>query len=125
MRLLEKSINIILIFLLVISLCSICYCSYDWHDRLDNVTSQGADENITDSFTNVAKSVITITQVIGVGVAVIMLIVLGMKYMTASVGERAEIKKHLVIYVVGAVVLFAASGILEIIKRFSDMVNEE
>ena len=125
MRLLEKSVNIFFIFLLVISLCSICYCKYDWKNTLTTTTSQTADENITNSFTDVAKSVITITQVIGVGVAVIMLIVLGMKYMTAAVGERAEIKKHLGIYVVGAVVLFAASGILEIIKRFSDMVNEE
>jgi len=124
MRLLEKCINIILVFLIVASICNICDCAYDPKQELETLTSQPGDADIAKDFTDVAKSIITITQVIGVGVAVIMLIVLGMKYMTASVGERAEIKKHMVVYVVGAVVLFAASGILEIIKRFSDMVNE-
>lgn len=37
--------------------------------------------------------------------------------MLASPGEKAEIKKHLTTYVIGAVVLFGASGILEIVKQ--------
>ena len=63
------------------------------------------------------------SQVIGVGVAVIMLIVLAIKYISAAPSDKAEIKKHMVVYVVGAIVLFAASGILEIIKRFAGMVK--
>lgn len=39
--------------------------------------------------------------------------------MVASPGERADIKKHLVAYVVGAMVLFGGAGILEIIERFA------
>ena len=71
----------------------------------------------------ILQAVLTITQVIGVGVAVIMLIVLAIKYISAAPSDKAEIKKHMVVYVVGAVVLFAASGILEIIKRFALMVD--
>ena len=40
----------------------------------------------------------------------------------AAPGDKAEIKKHAVVYVVGAIVLFAASGILEIIKGFASQI---
>ena len=71
----------------------------------------------------ILQAILTIAQVIGVGVAVIMLIVLAIKYISAAPSDKAEIKKHMVVYIVGAVVLFAASGILEIIKRFAIMVD--
>ena len=65
----------------------------------------------------------TVVQVVGVGVAIIMLIVLAIKYISAAPGDKADIKKHAVVYVVGAVVLFAASGILGIVKKFAANVT--
>ncbi len=67
---------------------------------------------------------LTIVQVVGVGVAVIMLIILAIKYISAAPSDKAEIKKHAVVYVVGAVVLFAASGILQLIKTFANQAND-
>lgn len=61
-------------------------------------------------------------QLIGLGVAVVMLVVLAIKYMMSSASDRAEIKKHAVIYIVGAVIMFGAAGILEIIKNFANKV---
>ena len=81
------------------------------------------DSGVALSVKEIIQSILTITQVIGVGVAVIMLIVLAIKYISAAPGDKAEIKKHMVVYVVGAIILFAASGILEIIKRFANMVK--
>ena len=81
------------------------------------------DTGTAESAQRILQSVLTVAQVIGVGVAVIMLIVLAIKYISAAPSDKAEIKKHMVIYVVGAIVLFAASGILEIIKRFAGMVR--
>ena len=52
-----------------------------------------------------------------------MLIVLAIKYISAAPGDKADIKKHAVIYVVGAIVLFAATGILQIIKSFSTNIS--
>lgn len=69
-------------------------------------------------------SLITVIQIIGVGVAIIMLVVLAIKYISAAPGDKAEIKKHAVVYVVGAIVLFAASGILGIIKQFAATFTE-
>ena len=76
-----------------------------------------------DSVTNIIGALINIIQIIGSGVAIIMLIVLAIKYISAAPGDKADIKKHAVVYVVGAVVLFAATGILQIIKNFSGNIN--
>ncbi len=70
-------------------------------------------------------TLITVVQVIGVGVAIIMLIVLAIKYISAAPGDKAEIKKHAVVYVVGAIVLFAASGILGIIRNLAGAFTEQ
>ena len=65
------------------------------------------------------NSVLSMIQTIGISVATVMMVVLGIKYMVSSVSERAEIKKHAVIYVTGALLLFGASAIMQIIKGFS------
>ena len=75
------------------------------------------------SVTKIIGALINIIQIIGSGVAIIMLIVLAIKYISAAPGDKADIKKHAVVYVVGAIVLFAATGILQIIKNFSTNVN--
>ena len=85
-------------------------------DRIQNQTTTG---NIVNSVMDIAGSVITIAQVICSGVAVAMLTILGMKYMTSAAGDKATIKKHAVVYVVGAVVMFASTAILEIIQKFA------
>ena len=68
---------------------------------------------------NIIGMIINIAQVIGTGVAIIMLVVLAIKYIAASPEGKAEIKKNATIYIVGAVILFAASGLLGIIRNFA------
>ena len=75
----------------------------------------GAGGTTVSSARKIIGAIINVVKVISVGIAVIMLAVLAMKYMLAAPGDKADIKKHAVVYVVGAVVLFGASGILSII----------
>ena len=72
-----------------------------------------------DSVGNVIGAVFYILKIVAVGVALIMLTVLAIKYMSSAPNEKAEIKKYAVVYIVGAVVMFAASGILAIIQKFA------
>lgn len=69
-----------------------------------------------DTVTSIIGIVLTVVRTVGMGVAIIILIVIGCKYMIASSGERAEIKKYAIHYVIGAIVLFAASGLITIIR---------
>ena len=57
--------------------------------------------------------------------AVIMLIVLAIKYVSAAPSEKADIKKSAIVYVIGAVLLFAATGVLQLVKGLADTINED
>ena len=113
---------ILLAVMIVASICTVANAS----DTIsfDSVDTKSVTNGATDtsgaaaSINRIVGSVLTIVQVVGCGVAVIMLIVLAIKYISAAPGDKADIKKHAVVYVVGAVVLFAASGILGIVKKF-------
>lgn len=77
-------------------------------------TGEGAsiDTGRVDTFGNNVVSVIT---TIGSVVSVIVLVVLGVKYMMGSAEEKAEYKKTLLPYFIGAILVFAASTIASII----------
>lgn len=89
----------------------------------DMVDTTG-DSALSETATNISGTVMTVAKVACAGVAVIMLVVLAMKYMLSSVEDRATIKKHAVVYVVGAIVMFAASAILQIIQQFAANLNQ-
>ena len=94
-------------------------------DSLDVTQFNGKSDNsgASSSDQNIIGALITIIQVVGSGVAIIMLIVLAIKYISAAPGDKAEIKKHAVVYVVGAIILFAATGILGIVKNFATNIE--
>ena len=58
---------------------------------------------------------IGIIQKIGSIVSVIVLIALGIKYMVGSIEERAQYKETMIPYVIGALLIFAASILSQII----------
>ena len=74
----------------------------------------------SDAVNSAANIILGIVQVVAIAVAVIMLIVLAIKYISASPEGKADIKKSATMYVVGAILLFAASGILQILKQFAE-----
>lgn len=71
----------------------------------------------------VMQSIVVIARIVGVCVALAMLIVIGMKYMTAAPSEKADIKKSAVVYVVGALLLFGVVGVLGILSDFSKVIT--
>ncbi len=73
----------------------------------------------SDVMSNILGACLTIMQVVSTGAAVIMLIVLAIKYMGSAPSERADIKKSATIYITAVIILFAASGILTIIRNFA------
>ncbi len=78
-------------------------------------TGKDTPTEIADNFIG---AVIYILQIIFMALAVIMAMVLAIKYMSSSVNEKAEIKKHLIVYVLGVVLLFAASGLVALLRTF-------
>ena len=71
------------------------------------------------TITNAAGNVLGVIQVIGTAIAIGMLLFLGIKYIISSPDERASVKKSATVYVIGAIVLFAAVNIVKIIHDFA------
>ena len=72
----------------------------------------------TQKITSVASTIVAIIRVIGIIVMVIVLIVIGIKYMVGSASERAEYKKTMLPYIIGAVIFFSLSQLLALIIGF-------
>ena len=72
----------------------------------DPGTIKGTDTN---DFDTIGQKIIGAIQAIGSLVSVGILVVLGIKYMMGSAEEKAEYKKTMIPYLIGAVMVFMAS----------------
>jgi len=59
----------------------------------------------------VGERILGIVQVVGTIASILTLVLLGIKYMTGSVEEKAEYKKTLMPYIIGAIFVLAATSI--------------
>ncbi len=118
---------------LVISLIIFCFVlgfyfyfsqveAFDWGGEIDNTVASEDSSGVSTSLTGLAGTVVTVVRVICMGVAVIMLIVLGIKYMVSAPSDRASIMKHAWVYLVGALIMFASSAIIGIIAKFASQL---
>ena len=120
----KKTIVKIMSIALMVAMISMCLSNIVLaNDFVPYSPTPSDNTGASTSAQNILNAILSVAQVIGIGVAVIMLVVLAIKYISASPGDKAEIKKHAVIYVVGAVILFAASGIIQIIKQFATNIQ--
>ena len=113
----KKTIFRILSIALVFVMVAMCLSNVAFADVEYKPSGTGGTTNT--KFQSILNIILGLVQVVGIAIAVIMLIVLAIKYISAAPGDKAEIKKHAVVYIVGAVLLFAASGIIQIIKTFA------
>lgn len=78
------------------------------------------NEPARSDFNNIGNAFIQVLTTIGIVLSVIVLIVIGIKYMLGSLEERAEYKRTLLPYVIGAGLVFSASTIAQIIYKFAN-----
>lgn len=62
------------------------------------------------------SNVLGVVTVICYAAAFILLIVLGVKWLIAAPDAKADMKKSAIVYVVGAIMVFAAGAILQVIR---------
>ena len=110
---------IILIFLINI-FTIISYAdnpNFDLNKYNNNAKPSGSinSSKIIDPTKEVSGIIISAIRIIGTGVALIMITVVAIKYLIAAPGDRADIKKSSVLYIVGAIIVFGSSNILKIL----------
>ena len=109
-KILSKMLTILLIIVAVASVASSVMAAKD-----------PGSITITDSndFDSIGGRIIGMIQSVGSIAAVAVLVVLGIKYMMGSTEEKAEYKKTMLPYVVGAILIFAASNIASMVFDFA------
>lgn len=85
----------------------------------------GSESTSTGQIETIGNQIITIVSTVGSIASVIVLIVLGLKYMMGSAEEKAEYKKTLLPYIIGAGLVFAASSVASIIFSFTNGLGGE
>ena len=116
MKKLTKIMSVLLIAVMLISVASTVLATTP-------ADISGASVSGIEGLTNVGNQIVTILTTIGIIASVIVLIVLGIKYMMGSAEEKAEYKKTMMPYVIGAALVFAASAIAGILYNFLSNVS--
>ena len=116
MKNLTKIMSVLLIAVMLISVSSTVLAATTASPTPGDMT--GANVPGMEDLTNVGNQIVTILTTIGIIASVIILIVLGIKYMMGSAEEKAEYKKTMMPYVIGAALVFAASAIANILYNF-------
>lgn len=111
----KKEILILLILIAIILFFTSVSYGFGLNDLTGNQVEVG-------TMKTAGNSIVKVISTIGVVVSVVMLIVLGIKYMIGSAEEKATYKKTLMPYVIGAVLVFAASEIAQLIYNLANQL---
>ena len=122
MKKLTKILSIVLMVVLMLTLTTgVVRAGDDYESTVSGLfDSDSAD---TSNLESVGANIVDIVTTIGIIVAVVVLLVLGIKYMMGSASEKAEYKKTMIPYLIGAVLIFGASAIAKAVIQMSKLAT--
>jgi type IV secretory pathway VirB2 component (pilin) len=114
-------LTVLLAAMLVFAVAMPVFAEFKPGDTINGVTSNAS--NNTD-VAEMGGKIVGIIQTVGTVIAVVMLLVIGIKYMIGSAEEKAKYKETLLPYVIGAVLIFAASTLVGVIYNASTNITK-
>lgn len=123
----KKSIKVIstllLAIMLVASIATTAFAAVNLNTTISNIENQNLNGNADTQITKVGGNIVNIIQIVGIVIAVIVLLVIGIKYMIGSASEKAEYKKTMIPYIVGAALVFAGTSLVKVIYSLATAVK--
>lgn len=116
----RKIIVCLLIILLLISAICVSYATMDPVEAMKGMKDDTVDASVSESLGPVINTAIGLIQMVGTGLSLVMVSILGIKYMMAAPNDKAEVKKQITPMVVGCAILFASVNIVQIIANFTE-----
>lgn len=111
--------NVIKIFISTVIIMILCFNIFSVYGFSVNDMAGNIQEKDLNSMKNITGKIITLIGTIASVISVVVLIVLGIKYMIGSVEEKAQYKKTLFPYIIGATLVFATSTIASLIYNLA------
>ena len=124
-NILNKSlIFIIIIFVLVNSFTALCYAEDNANFEFSTIESSTAKDSVKKPFEKAIGTVLDVIRVVGTGVSLIIIMYIGIKYLMAAPGERADMKKSSIQFVIGAAIVFGSSNLFAtLVKTIQGIVE--
>lgn len=117
--------NIFKILFIIIVAVSIIFFINNTHFAL-NVDDYEPTIQDTITLRNKTSKILNVISIIGTIISVIVIMIIGIKYMFGSLEEKAEYKKTIFTYLIGAVLLFGATVLPTILYKVgTSMFNED
>ncbi len=114
----KKTIKIVLVAMILLTALTVTVNAAATSSGVAPGSYTGSGASVS-SINRIGNQIIQIVSTIGSIASVIVLVVLGLKYMMGSAEEKAEYKKTLLPYIIGAAFVFAASSIATIVYNFT------
>lgn len=118
----QKVIKITAIVIFAIMLCTIMTNVYAVD--VGGVEIKSETTAASKQVNTIGSKILGVIQVVGTVIAVGALMVLGVKYMMGSAEEKAEYKKTMIPYVIGAILLFAAVNLAGWFASIADTLSK-
>lgn len=109
---------VIIALTVIVSISNICFAL-----SAGDITGTATDVDTQNSIGKVGNYIATIIRNIGIVLAVILLMILGIKYMVGSAEEKADYKKTMIPYLVGVICLFGASAIAQVVITMGSSIK--
>ena len=123
----KRKVKIFSIIMLIIITISSFALTVSYADIIDpnEYNPNNNTEEVPEKFTNMVGIIATTIQTIGVILSVIVIGLLGIKYMTGSVEEKADYKKSMIPFLVGTVLIVAVGTIIRIVNDLTSQAIGE
>lgn len=114
----KKVLSVLLIFIIIIFMLSNVVLA-DPISAMEGYNSGSGNSTLS----NVGSKLYGIILIVGSAVAFITLAVMAIRFMTAAPDEKAEIKKNMIGFVVGVLILICTLTILRILQTIGQSIN--
>lgn len=91
-------------------------------ENIDTENYRPTEDIYSEKLISISQRIVGIIQIIGTALSVIIIIIIGIRYITGSVEERAEYKTTATLYIIGAVFLFCTVTIVRLVYDISTIV---
>lgn len=123
----KRKVKIFSIIMLIIITLSSFMATISYADLINpnDYNPNNSNDEVPEKFTNMVGIIATTIQTIGVILSIIVIGLLGIKYMTGSVEEKADYKKSMIPFLIGTVLIVAVGTIIRIVNDLTSQAIGE
>lgn len=113
-----KVLSVLMIAIMVLTSVSTVFAT----NVLDKMTGEDSDVDVG-TIGDIGNKILVIVTNVGMVLAIVLVAILGIKYMMGSTEEKAEYKKSMIPYLVGAILVFGAAAIGKAVINFGQQIT--